>query len=71
MTERRELPTGDPAHLAGAGAELVRGDVQDTGTLLRTMAGPGAVIHLAAAGSVVGSVVGSVAEPAVTEAGGD
>jgi UDP-glucose 4-epimerase len=50
------LTTGDAAHLAGVDAELVKGDIRDAGTLDDTLAGMGAIIHLAAAGSVIGSV---------------
>jgi UDP-glucose 4-epimerase len=50
------LSTGDAAHLDGVDAGLVVGDIRDAGTLDDAVAGCGAVIHLAAAGSVVGSV---------------
>jgi UDP-glucose 4-epimerase len=50
------LSTGDAAHLAGVDAELVRGDIRDPGALDTAVTGCGAIIHLAAAGSVVGSV---------------
>jgi UDP-glucose 4-epimerase len=50
------LSTGDPAHLSGVAAELVKGDIRDAATLDDAVAGCDAVIHLAAAGSVVGSV---------------
>jgi nucleoside-diphosphate-sugar epimerase len=50
------LSTGDAAHLKGVDAGLVRGDIRDAGTLDEALAGCDAVIHLAAAGSVVGSV---------------
>ena len=50
------LSTGDAAHLAGVPAELVKGDIRDAGTLDDAVAGCDAIIHLAAAGSVVGSV---------------
>ena len=50
------LSTGDPAHLAGVEAELVKGDIRDAAALDDALEGTGAVIHLAAAGSVIGSV---------------
>src|ERR1700756_3596317 len=50
------LSTGDAAHLSGVDAALVRGDIRDAGTLDEALAGCDAIIHLAAAGSVVGSV---------------
>jgi UDP-glucose 4-epimerase len=55
------LSTGDEAHLAGVDAELVTGDIRDTGALDDAIGGMDAVIHLAAAGSVVGSVTDPVA----------
>src|SRR6201996_3239446 len=55
------LSTGDAAHLDGVDAGLVVGDIRDAGTLDHAVAGCGAVIHLAAAGSVVGSVADPVA----------
>ncbi|HEY7430070.1 MAG TPA: NAD-dependent epimerase/dehydratase family protein [Streptosporangiaceae bacterium] len=48
--------TGDPGHLAGVEAELVEGDIRDVNALDDALAGMDAVIHLAAAGSVVASV---------------
>jgi UDP-glucose 4-epimerase len=48
--------TGDPEHLAGVDAELVEGDIRDVAGLDAALAGMDAVIHLAAAGSVVMSV---------------
>jgi len=48
--------TGDASYLAGAGAELVEGDIRDNAALDAALAGIGAVVHLAAAGSVVKSV---------------
>jgi UDP-glucose 4-epimerase len=50
------LSTGAAGHLAGVDAELVKGDIRDAGALDDALAGLGAVIHLAAAGSVIGSV---------------
>jgi UDP-glucose 4-epimerase len=48
--------TGDAAHLAGVDAELVHGDIRDDQALDAALAGIDAVVHLAAAGSVVASV---------------
>jgi UDP-glucose 4-epimerase len=48
--------TGDPAHLAGVPAELVEGDIRDEATIEAAVAGMDAVIHLAAAGSVIKSI---------------
>ena len=50
------LSTGDAAHLAGVGAELVKGDIRDAAALGDALEGMGAIMHLAAAGSVIGSV---------------
>jgi UDP-glucose 4-epimerase len=50
------LSTGDEAHLAGVDAELVKGDIRDVDALDSALAGLDAVVHLAAAGSVVGSI---------------
>ncbi len=50
------LSTGDAAHLAGVDAELVKGDIRDAAALDDALAGLRSVIHLAAAGSVIGSV---------------
>ena len=48
--------TGDASYLAGVNAELVEGDIRDAEELDTALAGMDAVIHLAAAGSVVMSV---------------
>jgi UDP-glucose 4-epimerase len=48
--------TGDASYLAGVDAELVEGDIRDAAALDAALAGMDAVIHLAAAGSVVMSV---------------
>jgi UDP-glucose 4-epimerase len=55
------LSTGDAAHLNGVDAELVKGDIRDADALGDAVAGCGAIIHLAAAGSVAGSVADPVA----------
>lgn len=55
------LSTGDEAHLAGVDTELVKGDIRDADALDDALGGMNAVIHLAAAGSVVGSVADPVA----------
>lgn len=55
------LSTGDPAYLDGTGAELVRGDIRDGRALEEALSGIRAVVHLAAAGSVVESVTDPVA----------
>jgi UDP-glucose 4-epimerase len=55
------LSTGDAAHLAGVDAELVKGDIRDADALDEALAGMNAIIHLAAAGSVVMSVSDPVA----------
>jgi UDP-glucose 4-epimerase len=48
--------TGDPARLAGVDADVVKGDIRDAAALDAALAGVAAVVHLAAAGSVVASV---------------
>jgi len=53
--------TGDPAHLAGVNADVVKGDIRDAAVLDAALAGVTAVVHLAAAGSVVASVADPVA----------
>src|ERR1700759_5547452 len=63
------LSTGDPAHLAGGPADLVKGDTRDPAALDQTVPGCAAVIHLAAAGSVVGSVADPAANFDVNVAG--
>ncbi len=50
------LSTGDAAHLADVDAELVKGDIRDASAMDEALDGAGAIIHLAAAGSVIGSV---------------
>jgi UDP-glucose 4-epimerase len=50
------LTTGDPAHLDGVDAELVKGDIRDVAAMDDALSGMAAIIHLAAAGSVIGSV---------------
>jgi UDP-glucose 4-epimerase len=50
------LSTGDPAYLAGVDADLRTGDIRDDGALDDAVTGCDAIIHLAAAGSVIGSV---------------
>jgi UDP-glucose 4-epimerase len=48
--------TGDASHLAGVDAERAEGDIRDAPALDAALTGMQAVIHLAAAGSVVMSV---------------
>jgi UDP-glucose 4-epimerase len=48
--------TGSSAHLEGVEAEQVRGDIRDAPALDDALAGMDAMVHLAAAGSVVRSV---------------
>jgi UDP-glucose 4-epimerase len=50
------LSTGDADHLADVDAELVKGDIRDASALDDSLQGMSAIIHLAAAGSVIGSV---------------
>jgi UDP-glucose 4-epimerase len=61
--------TGEPAHLAGVPAELVEGDIRDQSALEATTAGMEAVIHLAAAGSVINSIADPVTNFDVNVAG--
>jgi UDP-glucose 4-epimerase len=55
------LSTGDEAHLAGVNAELVKGDIRNIDALDDALTGIDAVIHLAAAGSVIDSISDPVA----------
>lgn len=55
------LTTGDAAHLEGVDAELVKGDIRSASDLDSALKGMDSIVHLAAAGSVVGSV----ADPAM------
>jgi UDP-glucose 4-epimerase len=48
--------TGDAEHLAGVDAELIAGDILDADALDAAVAGMDAVVHLAAAGSVIMSI---------------
>ena len=52
--------TGDASYLAGVDAELVEGDIRDVAALDAALGGMEAVVHLAAAGSVVKSVADPV-----------
>ena len=63
------LSTGDAAHLAGVDAELVEGDIRDEAAVRGALAGTGAVIHLAAAGSVTAAVADPRANFEVNVAG--
>jgi UDP-glucose 4-epimerase len=53
--------TGDPGHLAGVDAEQVEGDIRDSDTVDAALGGMDAVVHLAAAGSVIKSIEDPVA----------
>lgn len=50
------LTTGDASHLEGVQVELIEGDIRDAAALDAALAGVQAIVHLAAAGSVVMSV---------------
>ena len=50
------LTTGDRVHLEGLDVRLLEGDIRDQAALAAACAGVDAVVHLAAAGSVVASV---------------
>src|SRR5256886_4948943 len=52
--------TGDASYLAGVDAELIEWDIRDAAALDAALAGIDAVVHLAAAGSVVKSVADPV-----------
>ena len=53
--------TGDPAHLTGVDAEQIEGDIRSAETVEAAIAGMDAVVHLAAAGSVIKSIEDPVA----------
>src|SRR5262249_13842136 len=53
--------TGDPEHLTGVDAELIEADITDVAALEKALHGMQAVIHLAAAGSVIKSIEDPVA----------
>jgi UDP-glucose 4-epimerase len=55
------LSTGDAAHLKGVDAELVQADIRDGDAVEGALKGLDAVIHLAAAGSVIGSIADPMA----------
>ena len=55
------LSTGDAAHLDGVDAELVTGDIRDADAIDGALKGLDAIIHLAAAGSVIGSIADPMA----------
>jgi UDP-glucose 4-epimerase len=61
--------TGDESHLSGVDVEIVRGDIRDSGSLGAAVAGMRSVVHLAAAGSVIGSVEDPAANFDVNVAG--
>lgn len=54
------LTTGSLSHLDGLDVDVVEGDIRDEATVQRAVAQTDAVIHLAAAGNVVGSVADPV-----------
>lgn len=61
--------TGSAAHLEGVQAEIARGDIRDFDALAGALEGVEAVVHLAAAGSVVASVADPVENFQVNVAG--
>jgi UDP-glucose 4-epimerase len=63
------LSTGDAAHLEGVPADLMVGDIRDEAALGPAMDGCDAVVHLAAAGSVVASVADPAANFAANVVG--
>jgi UDP-glucose 4-epimerase len=64
-----DLRTGRAEYLDGYDVELVEGDICDAALVAETMDGVSAVIHLAAAGSVVDSVADPAANFAANAAG--